>query len=176
MARTVCPRLIVVSIVSLAVTTPCSAQRSLPMPTDVASLDGIIAAYYEVVSGPVGEPCDVERDRSLHDPNARAIIAGVDADGRPQIRNLTLNEYHDGCREPRGRGFYEREIHRVTHRFGNVAHVWSTYEWAERPGGPVGGRGINSIHLYHDGARWWIVDWIFDNEREGNPIPAEFLP
>ncbi len=176
MVRAVCQPLIVVSIMSFVMATPCGAQRPLPAQEDVATLDGIIAAYYDVVSGPAGAPCDVERDRSLHDPNARAIIAGVDSEGRPHIRNLTLSEYHDGCREPRSRGFYEREIHRVTHRFGSVAHVWSTYEWAERPGGPVGGRGINSIHMYHDGTRWWIVDWIFDNERDDNPIPAEFLP
>ena len=67
-------------------------------------------------------------------------------------------------------------MHRVVQRFGNVAHVWSTYASSREPGGDVFGRGINSIQLYHDGSRWWITSWIFDQERAGNEIPAEFLP
>ena len=48
--------------------------------------------------------------------------------------------------------------------------------WLVEPDGEVFGRGINSIQLYHDGDRWWITSWIFDQERAGNEIPAEFLP
>lgn len=40
------------------------------------------------------------------------------------------------------RGLLETEIHRTTHRFGNVVHVFSTYEMHERLDGPVIGRGI----------------------------------
>ena len=71
-------------------------------------------------------------------------------------------------------GFVEREIHRETRRFGNMAHVWSTYEWVTEDGAT--GRGINGIHLYHDGSRWWITHATWDAEREGAPIPAEYLP
>lgn len=75
-----------------------------------------------------------------------------------------------------GLGFDEREIHRVTQRFGNIAHVFSTYETRAKPGGPILGRGINSIELFWDGKRWWIASAIWDDERPGNPIPKEYLP
>jgi hypothetical protein len=89
---------------------------------------------------------------------------------------MTLGEYHDRYGGPEDRGFFEREIHREVERFGNVAHVWSTYASSEQPGGPTVARGINSIELYHDGERWWITSWIFDSERAGSPIPADYLP
>ena len=155
---------------------PGVAQNpSYPLAEDVATLDGIIKAYYEVVSGPAGEPRQTERDHSLHHPDARAIITGIDQEGTPYIRNLTLDEYHEGSRAGGDPAFYEVEIHRVTQRFGNVAHVWSTYAWRTSEDGPVGGRGINSIQLYHDDERWWITAWIFDSERDDHPIPTAFL-
>ena len=71
-------------------------------------------------------------------------------------------------------GFVEREIHRETNRLGPIAQVWSTYEWSSEEG--QSGRGINGIDLFHDGSRWWITHATWESEREGNPIPAEYLP
>jgi hypothetical protein len=39
-----------------------------PLEDDVSSIDGVIRAYYGVVSGPAGFEYDHERDRSLHAP------------------------------------------------------------------------------------------------------------
>ena len=61
-------------------------------------------------------------------------------------------------------------------RFGQIAHVWSTYAASSEPDGEVHSRGINSIQLYYDGERWWIMSWVYDSERPGNPIPPEYLP
>ena len=74
------------------------------------------------------------------------------------------------------RGFFEREIHRTTHRFGYVVHVFSTYEMRELADGPVVGPGINSVELFWDGARWWIGAAQWDDERSDSPIPKEYLP
>ena len=170
-------RLLLLILMLTPAVLPAFAQNEpLPRPDDVATLDGIIKAYYEVVSGPAGEPRQTERDHSLHHPDARAIITGLGQDGKPFIRNMTLAEYHEGAMSNNNPAFYEDEIHRVTQRFGNVAHVWSTYAWRRSKDGPVEGRGINSIQLYHDGDRWWITAWIFDSERDDLPIPAAFLP
>ncbi len=156
---------------------PAGAQTPtgpFPLEVDVATLDGIIAAYYDVVSHAAGEPIQVERDRSLHHPDARAIITGADAEGSPTIANMSLAEYHESAAG--GGAFYEWELHRVVRRFGNMADVWSTYAYSDTRLGPEQGRGINSIQLYWDGDRWWITGWIFDNERPGNAIPPEYLP
>ena len=144
-----------------------------PRPEDVSTLDGIIHAYYEVVSGPAGVPRQVARDHTLHHPDALVAITGLNGSGEPTIRTMTLAEYHGGPSEP-AEGFYEQEIHREVQTFGSVTHVWSTYEWRREPDGVVQGRGINSIQLYFDGERWWITSWIFDSERPDNPIPPEY--
>ena len=145
-------------------------------PQDVRTLDGIMAAYYEVVSGPPGESPDRERDRTLHLPDAVVGVPGSGTEGEPTLVTMTLDEYHDRFGGPREEGFFEREIHRVVHRFGNIAHVMSTYASSTTPGGEPFDRGINSIQLTWDGDRWWIVSWIFDSERPDNPIPSRFLP
>ena len=143
---------------------------------DVETLDGILTAYYEVVSRPAGTAADRERDEWIHHPSALVAITGVGEDGKAAIRTMTLAEYHDRFGAADAAAFYEWEVHRVVHRFGNIAHVWSTYVSSREPGGEAFGRGINSIQLYYDGGRWWITSWIFDQERAGNEIPDEFLP
>lgn len=143
---------------------------------DVETLDGILRAYYEVVSRPAGVPADRARDEWIHHPDALVSIAGIGADGTPALLTMTLSEYHDRLGGPDDEAFYEWEIHRVVQRFGSVAHVWSTYASSREPDGEVFSRGINSIQLFHDGSRWWITSWIFDQERAGNEIPPEFLP
>ena len=131
-------------------------------PEDVSSIDGIMRAYYEVVSGPAGESADVARDRSLHHPQAWVAIAGSDASGGPVVNVMTLAEYH-GDNSPRSEGFWEWETDRVTQRSGNMVHVWSSYAISRTEGGEPYSRGVNSVTLFHDGNRWWIRGWMFDS-------------
>ena len=46
--------------------------------------------------------------------------------------------------EPWKEGFYEVEVHRVVQQFGNLAHVWSTYEMRNSPDGAAFDRGIKT--------------------------------
>lgn len=141
-----------------------------PLKEDVQSLDGIIKAYYDVISGPAGQARDWERDNSLHHPQALVAVTGKDKNGKPYIISQNLKEYHNSFGVPK-KGFYEYEIERETQTFSNITHVWTSYETKEEENGPVTERGINSIQLYHDGERWWILSWMFDSERDDNPLP-----
>jgi hypothetical protein len=145
-------------------------------PNDVGTLDDIIRAYYEVVSGPAGGIPDRARDKTLHLPDAVVGVPVQVEGGGSMVSTMTLDDYHDRFGAPRAEGFYEREIHRIVHRFGNIAQVMSTYASSTTPGGEAFDRGINSIQLTWDGDRWWIVSWVFDSERPDNPIPPEYLP
>src|SRR2546426_12115675 len=44
-----------------------------PRPEDVASVNGIIKAFYEVISGPAGQPPQWARGRSLYIPRGRVV-------------------------------------------------------------------------------------------------------
>lgn len=148
-----------------------------PRPEDVATLDGILKAFYEVVSGPAGQPRQWSRDRSLYIPRVQFVSLATDSAGAIHAAVMDHQTYVDRTNDAfLRRGFFEAEIHRTTHRFGNMAHVFSTYEMRERFDGPVIGRGINSVELFWDGTRWWIAAAQWDDERPGNPIPPEYLP
>lgn len=145
-------------------------------PEDVETLDGIIAAFYDVISGPAGEPRQWERDATLYPPGVTFTVVDRDPQtGAPRPRTIAKQEYVEQSDAFLvGAGFHEREIHRVTTRFGSVAHVWSTYEWETEDGRT--GRGVNGIHLAWDGDRWWITHATWDQESPDHPIPAMFLP
>jgi len=147
-----------------------------PRPDDVATLDGLVRAFYEAVSGPAGQPREWWRDRALYLPDVRFVAMDVDSAGRPVARVLDHQAFVDGSdRAFRRDGFFETEIGREVERFGNTATIRSAYETRRRPDGPVLGRGINSIHAFWDGARWWIASVVWDEERPGNPIPPALL-
>jgi hypothetical protein len=147
-----------------------------PRPEDVSSVDGIVRAFYDVISGPAGQARQWARDRTLYVPGARLVALSVRG-GKPHAEVRDHQSFVDASNDSLVRGgFFEREIHRVTRSFGNLTHVFSTYEWSTSPGGPVGGRGVNSIEFYNDGTRWWIVAAVWDEERPDNPIPKELLP
>jgi hypothetical protein len=101
----------------------------------------------------------------------------INKKGRPEARVMTHQQFVDDSNSYFLKaGFYEQEIHRATERFGNIAHVWSTYESRNQADGPVIARGINSLELFWDGTRWWIASAIWDDERPDNLIPDEYLP
>jgi len=146
-----------------------------PLPDDVATIDGIIRATYEAVSGEQGAKRNWERDRSLHHP--AAIYAFPDsAEGKQQLVVMPVSAFHQETDTlVSTTGFYESEINREVRIFGNIAHVWSTYQTQFEPSGPVMRRGINSIQLFYEQERWWIISWTFDRETALQKIPPTFL-
>lgn len=144
-------------------------------PADVASIDSILAALYDVISGPAG-PRDWDRFNSLFIPEAHLIFTGKKPDGTPVHRALTPKEYQERSGEYfLKEGFFENTIANKIDRFGQVAQVFSTYESRHEKGAKPFARGINSIQLLNDGKRWWVVSILWDSERPDNPIPAQYL-
>ena len=173
--------LLVVPVLTAAAQAPERVSVVVPTiparPGDVASIDAIIAAFYDVISGPAGEPREWGRDRSLYVAGVRFVSTGYDRADRRTVEVLDHQQFVDATDSGMvASGFYETEIHRVTHRVHDIAHVFSTYEMRRTPDGPVFGRGVNSIELYWDGARWWIAGAVWIDEAPGHPLPADLLP
>ena len=168
---------------TIAQTKPVTAPPHIDVPAtqaraeDVASIDGIMKAFYEVISGPAGQPRQWSRDRSLYISDVRFVSMSEDKAGHPKANVVSHQQFVDASNASLVKdGFYESEIHRATEKFGNIAHVLSTYESREKAGGPVIARGINSMELFYDGKRWWVASVIWDDERPNNPLPPEYLP
>lgn len=152
------------------------AKPPAARPDDVKSMAAVVAAAYDSISGPAGQPRDWDRFRSLFVPGAR-LIPAVAANGGATARVLSVDDYVQRSTAGLERGFFEREIARKTDAFGNIAQVFSTYEsrHAASDAAPFA-RGINSFQLLKDGDRWFIVTIYWDSERPGNPIPEQYLP
>ena len=146
-------------------------------PRDVASEDAIIAALYDVISGDSGVARNWDRFRSLFAPGARLIPVGPRRGGGFGARVLTPEEYIQ-LSGPMlvNNGFHEREIAHRSERYGQMVHRFSTYESRHRAADPAPfTRGINSIQLYSDGTRWWVVTILWRGETPDLPLPARYL-
>lgn len=164
--------------VQIVSTAGINKTDSIPAdPKDVSSVDALIAAVYDVISGPAGQKRNWDRMRTLFVADARLIPTGKRPTGESVRRAFTVEEYITSS-EPVlvKEGFYESEIGRKTEQYGNIVHVFSTYESRravtdEKPFM----RGINSFQLWNDGKRWWVITIFWQGETADNPIPGEYI-
>jgi hypothetical protein len=178
------PRLRRVLIVLVLVMAPAwgalRAQEAEPAtadPADVESVDSIIEAVYDVISGPAGADRDWDRMRSLFLSDARLIPSFPGPDGAFTYRAMNLDDWIQGSTEYFAENaFFELEIHRVEESYGHIAHAFSTYESRTEADGEPFARGINSFQLLNDGQRWWVVNIFWQAETGAERIPGEYLP
>ncbi len=145
--------------------------------SDVGSMEGIVKALYDVISGPAGEKRNWDRMRTLFIPEARMMATGKRPDGTMSKRVMSVEDYIKASGPVLERdGFFEMEISRKTEQYGNIVHLFSTYaakrmKEDEKPFM----RGINSIQLWNDGKRWWIITIFWQAETPDNPLPGKYL-
>ena len=152
-----------------------STLRPKARPEDVSSIDAIIGAVYDVISGPAG-PRDWERFKSLMLPEARLMPIGHRPDGQDVYRMLDADGYVQRASPTFLKdGFFESTVSNRIEQFGSLAHVFSTYESRREKGGAPFARGINSFQLVKLGDRWWVASIMWDVERPGVAIPAKYL-
>jgi len=141
----------------------------------VESIDAILAALYNVISGPAGER-DWNRFRSLFLPEARMGAVRKKPDGTFSASSFTAEGYVERAGNYfKEHAFFESELSRKTEQFGQEAHVFSTYESRNAPGDKPFARGINSLQLFNDGKRWYVVSIFWDEERPENQLPPKYL-
>jgi hypothetical protein len=145
-------------------------------PSDVSSMSAVIKAVYDVISGPAGQPRDWNRFRSLFVPGARLVAVHRDKEGADHVLTFTPEQFAEKAGSyMREHGFFERETHRRTDRYGAIAQVFSTYASRHASSDPKPfQRGINSFQLYWDGHRWWVVTIYWQPEHPDLPIPKRF--
>ncbi len=154
---------------------PPAAQAK---PEDVNSVEAILAATYDVISGPVGKKRDWDRFRSLFYPGARLIPTGKRAnESDVKARVLSPEDYIERSAPfLEKEGFFEHGVSNQVEHYANIAHVFSTYESRHKADDAKPfARGINSFQLINDGKRWWVMTILWQAENAENPIPAEYL-
>ena len=146
------------------------------VPADVKSVESTIDAVYDVISGPKGQARNWTRMRSLFVPGAR--LAPIRETGsHADVTFLDIDGYIErASKRMEAEGFFEKSIANRVEVYGNMVHVWSTYEsrHATSDAKPFA-RGINSFQLLKDGERYWVVQILWDAETPTTPIPAKYL-
>jgi hypothetical protein len=152
-------------------TAPSSSAR----PGDADSIDHIIAAVYDAISGPAG-PRDWDRFRSFFYPGARMIPSRRDDKGAVTARVSSPDEYATRAQDFFSKeGFFENSVANRVEQWDHIAHVWSTYESRHAKGEKPFARGINSFQLLNDGTRWWILTIYWESEDPSHPLPEKYL-
>ena len=156
---------------------PAATPPPAANPADVSSIDAIVAAVYDVISGPAGKKRDWQRMRSLFIPGARMIPTGKNREGVIASTVVDVEGYITRSGNfLETNGFFEKETARRTEQYGHIAHVFSTYEARNKAEDKAPFmRGINSFQLMNDGKRWWVVTIFWEAETPDNPIPEKYL-
>lgn len=171
-------KLLLSLIISLLVFQTAMAQNKEANPADVGSMEAIVKAVYDVISGDAGQARDWDRFRTLFHKDARLIPTGKNKEtGVTGANALSAEDYIR--RVDAGflkNGFHEREVASRADQYGNIAQVFSTYEsFRKMDEKKPFMRGINSFQLLNDGKRWWVVTIFWESETPENPIPKQYL-
>ena len=143
---------------------------------DVKSIESIMSALTEVISGPADKERNWERFKHLFSENAKLIPTQKTELGEVTYHYWTPQEYVEMYQKNRGgTAFYEQELFRITESFGNIAHCFSTYAVSTSENGAVERRGINSIQLLKGKERWYIMSVFWSNESEEEKLPEKYL-
>jgi hypothetical protein len=155
-----------------------STQVPAPRPEDVSSPHAAVTALYQVISGDAGVKRDWNRFRSLFHPKAQMIPTGKNAQtGQIGARVMTPEDYVNiSGPNLEKNGFHEVELAYREERYGNISHIFTTYA-ARRKASDAEPfmRGINSVQLFNDGKRWWVLNIIWSPETPEHPIPADYM-
>ncbi|HEX3438607.1 MAG TPA: hypothetical protein VHT24_17690 [Pseudacidobacterium sp.] len=149
------------------------AQTTASCPS-TKTLDDLIKALDDAISG----PADKDRTclRQLLVPEARLIPVGKAKDGTITPHILTVDDWIQRVAARGHEALYEHQVKYSSEVYGNIAHLWSTYEIRPTPDGKPEMRGINSIQAFHNGTEWKVVEVLWQAETSEEPIPRQYLP
>ncbi len=158
-----------------AFVTPMDAPAYQHTAEEVATIEGITTALYDVISGPAGQR-NWSRLKALCKPNAQFNALVPTPEGEKNYQTLSLEEYI-GKADPffMESGFYEVETGRVVEEFNGIAQVFSSFETRTEVEGEPFTKGINSIQLVYDQDRWWVVNILWGTATPENGIPNKYL-
>ncbi len=163
---------ILTTLFLLAASSSSFAQGRTAEPNDVATIDGLMTAYYESVSGHPGKR-DGERMLALFIEGGKISI-GLDGD---EPTHRLAEDYLRGERFLTiSTDFFEREISRDTQEFGRMANVISTYGISDAmENTDYTARGVTVFQLVKHSGRWWILSTMWQREGPDLPLPEHLL-
>jgi hypothetical protein len=144
-------------------------ETSCALPSEPA---GIPAALDAAITGPADQ--DRACMKALLIPEARLMFVSLGADGAPTYRIETLDGWIARIKARGHVMLEEKQLKFRIERYGNIAHVWSSYTL--QSDGKQVARGINSIQAIKETGGWRITGIMVQAESVTAPLPKEDLP
>lgn len=159
-------------MIFMLVTSAAYGQDRTADPDDVATIDGLINAYYESVSGHPGKR-DGERMLSLFIEGGKISINLTSDEPTHQLAEDYLKTENFLTIST---DFFEREISRDTQAFGYMANVISTYGISDAmENTDYTARGVTVFQIVRHSGRWWILSTMWQREGPELPLPPHLL-
>jgi hypothetical protein len=134
--------------------------------------EGIPAALDAAISGPA------DKDRACMNalliPEARMMFVSLGTDGAPTHALQTLDDWITRVKARGDALLEEKQLKFHIERFGNIAHLWSSY--ALHSDGRQVARGINSIEAVKETGGWRVTSIVVQAESATMPLPKKYLP
>jgi hypothetical protein len=137
------------------------------------TVDRVIERMYASMCFDPGTLPDWQAQAEVFAPSARLVRVNDDGifELDPRTFRANLEAMIASGELP---GFWEGEIWRQVHEFGDFAHVLSAYEMRRSRDGELLCRAIKSIQLYREHGRWWISAMLW--RRDGEHVRVSPTP
>ncbi len=132
----------------------------------------IPAAIDAAITGPADK--DRACMKALLIPEARLMFVSLGADGRPTYTLQTLDDWIARVKALGHGVLEEKQLKFQLDRYGNIAHLWSSYALASD--GKQTARGINSIQAIEEAGGWRVTSIMVQAETAAAPLPRKYLP
>jgi len=132
----------------------------------------IPAALDRAITGPADQ--DRACMKALLIPEVRLMFVSLGTDGAPTYRLETLDDWIARVKARGHAMLEERELKFHIERYGNIAHLWSSY--ALLSDGKQVTCGINSIQAIREAGGWRVTGIMVQAESAAEPLPKEYLP
>ncbi|AXT20409.1 hypothetical protein D7030_04620 [Flavobacteriaceae bacterium AU392] len=152
-------------------------SKEVAYSNDTKSVQNLLDAYYDCISGPIGEKRDFERLRNMFHPTAKFTYSywNEDETEASVLVFKTIDEYLSKLNYMDKKGFYEEEISNTQNQFGSVIQVFSSYKYHSQDNSIKPGRGITSYEIFFDGKRYWFTSMFWMAENKKYKIPETYL-
>ena len=144
-----------------------SASCALP-----SEPEGVAAALDAAISGPADQ--DRTCMKALLIPDARLMFVSLGADGTPSYRLETVDDWIARAKARGHAVLEEKQLKFRIERFGNIAHLWSSYTL--QSDGKQTARGINSIQAIKEAGGWRVTSIMVQAESATALLPKEYQP
>jgi hypothetical protein len=134
--------------------------------------ESIPAALDAAITGPADK--DQDCMKALLIPEARMIFVSLGTDGAQNYRIETLDDWIARVKTRGHAQFEEKQLKFRIERYGNIAHLWSSYTL--HSDGKQVARGINSVQALKEAGGWRVAGIMVQAESATAPLPKEYLP